>query len=145
MEKLTLTYDLNDLSIGRLALLMSLTPTIAQEQLFRDYLKSTAYVGCFTEIGGTLPAVSAKLSKAVIGASLNNGVILKTPYEVHALLHAAEEALKAFLTNTSSSVNLAVKVCVVRGEHWIAVAIFGYSAMTTLTNHERSGLGVMHI
>ena len=48
-------------------------------------------------------------------------------------------------TNVATSSSLALKIAIVRKEHWIAVAIFGQSALHYMTNHERAGLGVMHI
>ena len=39
----------------------------------------------------------------------------------------------------------ALKIAVVRGSGWLAVALFGKSALHYMTNHERAGLGVMHI
>ncbi|WP_339064025.1 HutP family protein [Tepidibacillus marianensis] len=49
------------------------------------------------------------------------------------------------LVNVSSSVSLAVKVAVVRDHHWIAVAMYGLSAIHPITNHHRIGLGIMHL
>lgn len=52
---------------------------------------------------------------------------------------------KGILVSVNTSVSLALKIAVVRDEHWIAVALFGKSALHYMTNHERAGLGVMHI
>ena len=80
-----------------------------------------------------------------MGAAMNAGLIAKLPHEIHALLHAAEEAKRGAILNVTSETNLAVKVAIVRREHWIAVAIFGDSAIHPLTSHERCGLGIMNI
>lgn len=145
MDTINLSYKLNELGIGRLTILMSMSTDREQEQIFRDFIKDSKYVGCITEIGATTQDFPAKMFKAVLGASLNNNVISKTPNEVHALLHATTEAKQALLVNSSAALNLAVKCCIVREEHWIAVAMYGYSAMSSFTNHERVGLGIMHI
>ena len=44
-----------------------------------------------------------------------------------------------------NSQDLALKIAIVRNTHWIAVGMFGESAMHPLTNHERCGLGIMHL
>jgi len=49
------------------------------------------------------------------------------------------------MVNASSSTSIAVKIAIVRNDNWVAVAIFGQSAIHPLTNHLRAGLGVMHI
>ena len=86
------------------------------------------------------------MNRAVIGASLNSGIIEKTANDIHALIHATEEAKKGILVSvSSSSASLALKIAVVRGSGWLAVALFGKSALHYMTNHERAGLGVMHI
>ena len=72
-------------------------------------------------------------------------MIEKNAHEVHALLHASEEAKRGILVNIASDVNLAVKIAIIREEHWIAVAIFGESAIHPYSSHERCGLGVMNI
>lgn len=81
----------------------------------------------------------------VIGAALNSGLIAKTSTNIHALLHATEEAKKSMMVNVSSSVSIAVKIAIVKDKEWIAVALYGESAIHPLTNHERVGLGVMHL
>lgn len=69
----------------------------------------------------------------------------KTTNDIHALIHATEEAKKGILVNVSTSANLAMKIAVARDDTWIAVALFGKSALHYMTNHDRAGLGVMHI
>lgn len=100
-----------------------------------------------TEVGGKTASngFQDQVNRAVIGAGLNAGVIAKTPNEIHAVVHATEEALKGILVNVATSSSLALKIAIVRNEHWIVVAIFGQSALHYMTNHERAGLGIMHI
>ena len=45
----------------------------------------------------------------------------------------------------ASEANLALKVSIVRSAGWIAVGIFGESAIHPMTSHERCGLGIMNI
>ena len=81
----------------------------------------------------------------MLGASLNAGLVEKGDYEVHALLHATEEAKRCMLFNTASVTSLAVKIAVVRKGHWLAVGLYGDSSIHPTTTHERCGVGTMHI
>lgn len=145
MDKLILEYPLERLDIGRMAVLVAMSISREQENQIRDVMASKQYNFCITEVGGEREEFSKKLYKAVMGATLNNNIIVKNSREVHALLHATEEAKKGFLFQEVSSLNIAVKISVVRSKSWIAVAMYGYSAMHSITNHSRVGLGMMHI
>ena len=100
-----------------------------------------------TEVGGNsaLSDFQVKTTKAVIGACMNTGLVAKTPTNYHSLLHATEEAKRGIMVNLASSTSVAVKIAVVRDEQWVAVALFGESALHPLTNHDRAGLGIMHL
>ncbi len=133
--------------VGTAAMLLALTRTIADEEAAKRMLFEQGYKVVVTEVGGN-SAVSefqSKVTKAVLGASLNSGIISKTPTNYHALLHATDEAKRGILVNVASSASIAVKIAIVRDEQWIAVALFGVSAIHPLTNHERAGLGIMHL
>lgn len=132
--------------IGYQALRLAITRTLAEEnEVKRDYAKrGLRFV--VTEVGGKSSRdFQEKINRAVIGAGLNNNVIVKEPFEVHALLHACEEAKRGVFVNVASDMDLALKISIIRREHWIAVAIFGESAIHPLSSHERCGLGVMNI
>jgi hut operon positive regulator len=145
MDKLKLEYPLERLDIGRLAVLIAMSISREQENQIKETISSMQYKCCITEVGGEREEFNKKLYKAVMGATLNNDIIVKNSREVHALLHATEEAKKGFLFHEVSSLNIAVKISVVRSKSWIAVAMYGYSAMHSITNHSRVGLGLMHI
>jgi hut operon positive regulator len=134
-------------SVPSAAMLLALTRTIEDEESAKKLLSNHGYKFVVTEVGGNsgVSDFQHKTTKAVIGAALNSKLIAKTPTDVHALLHAAEEAKKGILVNVASSVSLAVKIAIVKDEQWIAVALYGESAIHPLTNHERAGLGVMHL
>ncbi len=132
--------------IGYYAMRLALTRTIAEEnEVKREYgEKKLRFV--VTETGGKSSVdFQSKLSRSVMGAALNARVIDKLSPEIHALVHAVEEAKKGILININSESNLALKIAIVRNEHWIAVAMFGESALHMMTSHERCGLGIMHI
>lgn len=86
-----------------------------------------------------------ELTGLLLGLVLNSGLIEKKSNDIHAVIHATEEAKRGLLVSVSTSSSLAMKIAIVRNEHWIAVALFGKSALHYMTNHERAGLGVMHI
>ena len=123
-------------SVGVAAMLLALTRTLKDEETAKRALTEVGHKFVVTEVGG---------NRAVIGASLNSGIIEKTANDIHALIHATEEAKKGILVSVSSSASLALKIAVVRDDGWLAVALFGKSALHYMTNHERAGLGVMHI
>jgi len=134
-------------SVPTAAMLLALTRTMQDEDTVKKLLADQGFRFVVTETGGStaLAEFQTKVTKAIIGAAMNSGLISKSPTNYHALLHAAEEAKRGLLVNVASSVSIAVKIAVVRNESWIAVALFGESALHPLTNHERAGLGVMHL
>ncbi len=130
------------------AMLLAMSRSIRDEETIKRYLSSsTKFKFVVTEIGGksSYSEFQEKTTRAVLGACLNSGLIDKTPTDVHALLHATEEAKRGIIVNTSTSTSLAIKVAVVRDGRWLAVGMYGESAIHPITNHERAGLGVMHI
>jgi hut operon positive regulatory protein len=134
-------------SVGTAAMLLALTRTMQDEEAVKKMLSSQGFRFVVTEVGGNSAQseFQMKATKAVIGACMNTGLIAKTPTNYHALLHATDEAKRGIMVNVASSTSVAVKIAVVRDEHWIAVALFGESALHPLTNHDRAGLGVMHL
>lgn len=134
-------------SVGVAAMLLALTRTLKDEETAKRALTEAGHKFVVTEVGGktSYDDFHEKVNRAVIGASLNSGIIEKMANDIHALIHATEEAKKGILVSVSSSASLALKIAVVRGSGWLAVALFGKWALHYMTNHERAGLGVMHI
>lgn len=134
-------------SVGVAAMLLAMTRNLKDEETAKIACSGFKHRFVVTEVGGktSYDDFHEKINRAVIGASLNSGIIEKTANDIHALVHATEEAKKGILVSVSSNASLALKIAVVRDDGWIAVAIFGKSALHYMTNHERAGLGVMHI
>lgn len=134
-------------SSGTAAMLLALTQTIYDEEKVKQIVAKNGFKAVVTEVGGrtSFDDFNEKINRAVIGASLNSGIIQKTTNDIHALIHATEEAKKGILVSVSTSANLAMKIAVASDDTWIAVALFGKSALHYMTNHDRAGLGVMHI
>ncbi|MCC8060425.1 MAG: HutP family protein [Clostridiales bacterium] len=132
--------------IGYCALRLAMARTLTEESELKHKYIAQGYQLVVTEVGGnTKKDFQDKINRAVIGAAMNAGLIEKFPHEIHALMHAAEEAKRGVLINVSSETSLALKVAIVRESHWIAVGIFGESALHPMSGHERGGLGVMNI
>ena len=134
-------------SVGTAAMLLALTRNMQDEETVKKMLADQGFRFVVTEVGGNsaLSEFQLKTTKAVIGACMNTGLVAKTPTNYHALLHATDEAKRGIVVNVASSVSVAVKIAVVRDSQWVAVALFGESALHPLTNHDRAGLGIMHL
>lgn len=132
--------------IGKYAINLALTEVMADEISLKEEYRKQGLKFAVTEVGGKADSdLHIKITNAVIGAALNNKVIQKTPHDMHALLHATEEAKIGIFHNNNLSTNLALKIAIMCSENWLAVAIYGESSMHTYTSHERCGLGIMHI
>lgn len=134
-------------SVGVAAMLLALTRTMYDEEQAKQLVTKKGFRLAVTEVGGqtTLNEFNEKIVRAVIGAALNSEIIQKCANDIHALLHATEEAKKGILVGVNTNQNLALKVSIVRDDTWVAVAMFGKSAVHYMTNHDRGGLGIMHI
>ena len=132
--------------IGYIAMRLAMSVSIAEENKLKTEYGIANIRFVVTETGGnTKGEYQERVSKAVLGAALNAGLIEKESNEIHALLHAAEEAKRGTMVNVASEAHLAVKIAIVRQPKWIAVAIFGESAIHPMTSHERCGLGIVNI
>lgn len=134
-------------TVGYKSLMLALTKTLEEENNLKKKYREDNLKFAVTEIGGKSSGneLQEKINKAVVGACLNENIIDKTTANLHAVLHATEEAKKCILMNAYSTVSVALKVAIVRDGNWIAVAMFGESSIHPLTGHERCGLGIMHI
>lgn len=127
------------------AIVLSLSNSVATENILKEYCKEKGFKCAVTEFGGTDSEFKKKIVNSVVGACLNKEIITKTATDIHAVIHATEEAIKGFILTNGMSSNLAVKIAIVRKDKWISVAFTGYSAIHYLTNHKRACVGTMHI
>lgn len=130
---------------GRAALLLASTTTSEAESVFKRELASLGWKSVATEVGGLAGDLPQKITRALVGASLNAGVVEKKRNEMHALMHAALEALDGFLAVGMLEASVGAKIAIVRNSRWISVAVMGDTAYHAVAHHERCGLGVMHI
>ena len=146
MNDENISFNKNDITVGRAAMLLALTASREEEEKIKGQIEQEKGYRCaVTEVGGKVNDFKEKITNAVIGAALNCGVIEKDSRQVHALLHATMEAENGMLFGSAIGLNLAVKVGIASDNEWIAVALFGQSGAHFLTSHERAGFGLMHL
>lgn len=139
-------FSSNPPPIGKSALLLALADTRQEESEIRTYLKNVyGYETVVIEIGGILKDIRNRVVKSVLNAALNSNAIEKKTSHIHPLIHATVEAERGMMLHVPSESSFRMKVAVVVGPEWIAVAMYGESALHILSAHERVGLGVMHI
>lgn len=143
---LNILLDPTKLTAEEVAVFLLLTSDRETEQEIKQNIEKTGLFKCaVTEIGSSVETCRKKIVSAVIGASLDYGLISKTPHQIHALVHAAEEAIKSILVSNPLMGDMGLKLSIVRDSQWIVVAVFGNCAAHYLSNHKHLGLGVMHI
>lgn len=131
--------------VQSVAVSLAMTTTIRAENNLKLLCEKHGYKCVVTEIGGNQEEISKKLVASIIGAALNKKLIEKEESNIHAVIHAAEEASRGFFISSVMKANVAVKVAIVRKDKWISVAFSGYSAFYYSTNHRRVCVGTMHI
>lgn len=130
---------------GKAAVYLALSDDIGEEGRIKDALSAIGWHGVATEVGGISGDLSLKVSRALVGAALNSGVVHKSTPEMHALMHAAQEAFSSFIPPGLLQTSIGAKIAIVRNAQWIAVAVAGDTAFHATAHHARVGLGVMHI
>lgn len=76
------------------SILLAMTTSLADENALKELLQKQGYKFAVTELGGDVSKSEfrEKMTRSIIGACLNCGVISKTAQEIHAVLHAAADA-----------------------------------------------------
>ncbi|MEG1726654.1 MAG: HutP family protein [Acidaminococcaceae bacterium] len=133
--------------IGSATMLLAMTNTLTNEKDVVNFLLKDGYRCAVVAMGEKLPHAEfkEKIINVIINTALNDNVISKEPYEVHAMIHAALEAKECFLMNVSTSAYITVKIALLRKTCWVAVGIFGEEVVYKIASTERAGLGIMHI
>ncbi|KUK62361.1 MAG: HutP family protein [Synergistales bacterium 58_81] len=135
----------DDSQIGRSALILASTTGSEEERVLKEQICDFGWKAVATEVGGLAGDLPQKITRAVVGAALNGEIVRKKSNEMHALMHAAFEAMNGFISVGMLEASIGVKIGIVRNRHWIAVAVVGDTAYHAVAHHERCGLGVMHI
>lgn len=146
MLRLDLSFTITDESqAGRAALLLAATTSPVEETRLREQLQQWGWRAVATEVGGLAGDLPQKITRAVVGAALNANVVEKRSGEMHALMHAALEAMNGFMSTSMLEASIGAKIAIVRNAAWLAVAVMGDSAYHAVAHHERCGLGIMHV
>lgn len=135
----------DDSQIGRSALILASTTGSGEERVLKEQIADFGWKAVATEVGGLAGDLPQKITRAVVGAALNGEIVRKNSNEMHALMHAAFEAMNGFISVGMLEASIGVKIGIVRNRHWVAVAVVGDTAYHAVAHHERCGLGVMHI
>lgn len=134
-----------DVSLGRAAMLLAMVEDRDEEEVLKDRLKSKGYRTVVTEVSGPLVEFKQKVMKNAVTAALNTGIVDNDGRQMHGVVHAVLEAAQGILIASLANPSLKVKTAIVSNGRWVAVGMFGVAALHVATNHERAGLGIMHI
>ncbi len=140
-------FDLRKMSIGRVAMMLAMTESRDAEE---ECKMSIMADGSFrkpvaTEVSGTLNDFKQKVVKNAVTASIHTNVIEDNPRQIHAVVHAVLEASNGVLIAAMANPSIKVKTAIVSDGEWVAVAMYGVTALHIQSNHERAGLGIMHL
>lgn len=144
---LALRYDVGDLDIARIAVLIALTAGREAETALRDELNRLvpAVKTAVISIGGQRAELSRRLMTKVVTAALDSGIIPHRSRALHGLVHAVMEMERGLHLDIPGSASLALKIVIASNGQWVVVVGYGVSAFHMLTNHARLGMGVMHL
>lgn len=144
IEEYMITIGLST-RIGKIALLLSMSDEHEEVVIKEAIARREGIRAAVTFVSGMTNKINTTYAKSILNAAISGEVIKKTPNQVHAVLHASLEAFQAMTPRTSVSTSIKTKVAIVTDGRWVAVAAYGDSAFSAFTNHERGGLGVMHL
>ncbi|MGI6679267.1 MAG: HutP family protein [Dehalobacterium sp.] len=132
-------------TLGRSALILAMTEDRKEEERVKEWLSSCGYQAVATEVTGPLDEFKHKVIKNSLTAAVQTKVIKESVQHQHALVHAVIEASNGVMISHLANPSLKVKVGLVSDGQWLAAAVFGHAALSIATNHERAGLGMMHL
>lgn len=132
--------------LGKLALLLAMSSRDEEDKIKEIVAKEHQKINVgVTFLSGSVSTVMNNITRAAIGCSIQNKIIKGSPQEVHAIVHAALEAITGITNHVTIDASLKIKMSIVTDGLWVIVAVYGDSAIHPITNHERAGMGVMHI
>lgn len=138
-------YNKPKKTLGRSALILAMAEDRKEEERIKEWLRFCGYNAVATEVAGPIDEFKQKVIKNALTAAIQTKVIKEDTRQQHALVHAVMEATNGVLISHLANPSLKVKVGIVSDGQWVVVAIFGYAALSIPTNHERAGLGLMHL
>ncbi|WP_415914800.1 HutP family protein [Rhodopseudomonas palustris] len=131
--------------IGKVAIMLAMTSNEEEAGFKEKIAAETNYKLSVMWVSGRKTEINKTFPRAILNAALRNQTVENRPGATHALIHAGLEALNGLVPSVPGDSSLKVKVVILADAHWVVVAAYGESAFLPETNHERVGLGVMHL
>ena len=142
---ITVQLELSAGRIGKVAIMLAMTSTDEEVEFKAKITNETCYKFSVMWVSGRKTEINKTFPRTILNAALKNHTIEDRPGATHALIHAGLEAMNGLVPNVPGDSSLKVKVVIIADSHWVVVAAYGESAFLPETNHERIGLGVMHL
>lgn len=139
--QLQLTAD----RIGKVAMMLAMSSEEEEAEFKARIATETSYKFSVIWVSGRKTEINKTFPRSILNAAMKNRTIDDRPGSTHALIHAGLEALSGLVPTVPGDSSLKVKVVIISDAHWVVVAAYGESAFLPETNHERVGLGVMHL
>lgn len=134
------------ISLGRAAITLAMTEDRDEEESCKKLLSAQGYKVVATEVSGQLMEAQQKIIKNTVTAAVNTKLISNDRRQIHSINHAVLEAMQGVVTASNApNPSLKLKIAVVTDNEWVAVGMFGYSALYFSTNQEKCGLGIMSL
>jgi len=140
-----LQLELSAGRIGKVAMMLAMSSEEEEARFKSQIASETNYKFSVMWVSGRKTEVNRTFPRSILSAALKNGTIEDRAGATHALIHAGLEALSGLVPTVPGDSSLKVKVAIIADPHWVVVAAYGESAFLPETNHERLGLGVMHL
>jgi hut operon positive regulator len=140
MEKIEMKLD----RIGKIAMLLALSDE-EEERIIKEKFKNSRIKVAVTVIYGLTTQVKENFVKSIIGCAIQNRIIERDSVLAHGVVHAALDSLQGVLHAVPVDASIKMKVGIASDGNWLAVALYGDSALYPLTNHERGALSIMHL
>ena len=137
--------ELNAGRIGKVALMLAMTSDDEETAFKAQIANESSYKFSVMWVSGRKSEINKTFPRTILNAALKNRTVEDRPGATHALIHAGIEAMSGLFPTVPGDSSLKVKVVVISDLHWVVVAAYGESAFLPETNHERVGLGVMHL
>jgi hut operon positive regulatory protein len=131
--------------IGKVAIMLAMSSDQEEIDFKVRIANETNYKFSVMWISGRKTEINKTFPRAILNAALKNRTIEDRAGPTHALIHAGLEALDGLVPSIPGDSSLKVKVAIISDGSWVVVAAYGESAFVPETNHERIGIGVMHL
>jgi hut operon positive regulator len=137
--------ELSASRIGKVAIMLAMTSDEEEAAFKTRIANDSSYKFSVMWVSGRKTEIDKTFPRAILNAALKNRTVEDRPGATHALIHAGLDAMNGLVPTIPGDSSLKVKVVIISDAHWVVVAAYGESAFLPETNHERGGLGVMHL